>query len=208
MTTGHLTLAAMPLVGALIGWATNWLAVKMIFRPRRPVRVLGMEWIGLLPKRRRQLAEKLAETIESELLSSADLTEILEDPEVHAHVSRALESRLDEFVQRMFERLPTMVQALIPRERMVALRNAMLEEIGAHLPAIATSLVEQVEQRVDIRQKVIDRVEAFEIERLEALVLGIVRAELRHIELLGGLLGFLVGLAQAALLYATGALAI
>ncbi|MFW5830079.1 MAG: DUF445 domain-containing protein, partial [Planctomycetota bacterium] len=35
----------MPLIGALIGYATNWLAIRMLFRPRRPV--LGFQGLEL-----------------------------------------------------------------------------------------------------------------------------------------------------------------
>ena len=37
------------LLGALIGWFTNWLAIRMLFRPLRPVRILGFLFLGEPP---------------------------------------------------------------------------------------------------------------------------------------------------------------
>lgn len=194
-------LVAMPLVGALIGWLTNLLAVRMLFRPREPVRILGTEWVGLVPRRRAELAVKIADVVEANLLSAADLTAALEDPEVQRDVTEQLERRVGDYMQKALTQLPSMVQAFIPQERLARLRASVVEEIARQLPDMATVLAERLEKKLDIRQLVIERVEGFDADRLERLVLEIARRELRHIELLGGVLGFFVGLAQAGVAY-------
>lgn len=50
---------------AAVGYWTNWLAIKMLFRPRRPNAV----WRGLIPARRQELTERIADTILHELIS-------------------------------------------------------------------------------------------------------------------------------------------
>ena len=57
-----------------------------------------------------------------------------------------------------------------------------------------------MEEGLDVRALVTEKVREFPIARLEELILEVARRELRAIELLGGLLGLLVGLAQAGLL--------
>ena len=71
----------LPLVGAIIGWCTNWLAVKMIFRPRKPIGLPGIRLMGLLPRRREELAENVARTVEKELLSVQGICQSLESRE-------------------------------------------------------------------------------------------------------------------------------
>ena len=72
-----LQVICMPVVGALIGWITNRLAVMLIFRPYKPVRLLGYTFQGVVPKRRLELAEKIGAVIEKELLSMEDLVAML-----------------------------------------------------------------------------------------------------------------------------------
>lgn len=48
----------LPIIGAIIGAFTNYLAIKMLFHPRKPI--LGIQ--GLLPKRRKILASKIADS--------------------------------------------------------------------------------------------------------------------------------------------------
>lgn len=50
----------LPVTGLLVGWATNWLALKMVFEPLHPVDVLGVRWQGLFLKRQPEVAEAYA----------------------------------------------------------------------------------------------------------------------------------------------------
>ena len=80
MKSLYLLVPMAPLVGAAIGWVTNFLAVKMLFRPRRPVRILGLTVQGLVPKRRRELAASIADTNQTHLVTGEELRAALSDP--------------------------------------------------------------------------------------------------------------------------------
>ena len=64
-------------VGGIIGWITNLLAIKMIFRPLKPIKIplINYELVGLIPKRRREIAASIGEVIETELLSTKEILE-------------------------------------------------------------------------------------------------------------------------------------
>ena len=47
----------LPVTGAVIGWLTNFIAIKFLFLPRK--KILGIQ--GLIPSRKELLAEKIAE---------------------------------------------------------------------------------------------------------------------------------------------------
>ena len=74
-----------PLLGGLIALSTNWIAIKMLFRPHREVRIFGMRLPftpGLIPKERSRLARKLGEAISVHLLTPDILASKLADPSV------------------------------------------------------------------------------------------------------------------------------
>ena len=61
-----------PLLCAVIGYSTNWLAIIMLFRPHREIRIMGIKLPftpGLIPKERERLAGKLAKTVSSHVLT-------------------------------------------------------------------------------------------------------------------------------------------
>ena len=57
----------MIIIGALIGWITNYFAIKMLFRPLKEINILGFKVQGLIPKRKMEMAESIADTIQEEL---------------------------------------------------------------------------------------------------------------------------------------------
>ena len=136
----------LPFIAAAIGWFTNFIAVRMIFRPHRRIKILGVPIQGLLPKRKTEFAKSIGQTVEEHLISSDDIKKVLEDPKAKA--------RIDE--------------------------NLDLREI--------------------VTQKIID----FDMRKLETIVLAVAKKELRGIEILGAILGFVVGCAQIGLMVAMG----
>lgn len=69
-----------PVIGAVIGYFTNYIAVKMLFRPLNPVKV-GKFTLpftpGVIPKRKKELAGALGTTISNKLITQADLENAL-----------------------------------------------------------------------------------------------------------------------------------
>ncbi|MFM7359781.1 MAG: DUF445 domain-containing protein, partial [Actinomycetota bacterium] len=51
------------LISGFIGWITNWIAIKMLFHPRKPIRVLGLTLQGIFPKNQSQFAQKLGKLV-------------------------------------------------------------------------------------------------------------------------------------------------
>lgn len=100
-------------IGGLVGFATNWVAIKMLFHPR--VRVLGVQ--GVVPSRRLELARSVGETLEEHLISgdrmhkllvgsgaideamgklAAHLPKLLEDPDARDLITREVTSTIQE----------------------------------------------------------------------------------------------------------------
>ena len=72
----------LPLLGAMIGWWTNRLALWMLFRPYRAISILGWRWQGVIPRRREQLADALARALQEHLLTPEDQRALLEAVEI------------------------------------------------------------------------------------------------------------------------------
>ena len=65
-----------PLLGAVIGYCTNWLAVKMLFKPLEPIKVFGRTLPftpGVIPKNRGRIAAACGKAVGETLLTEDDL---------------------------------------------------------------------------------------------------------------------------------------
>ncbi|HOU47595.1 MAG TPA: DUF445 family protein, partial [Chitinophagales bacterium] len=72
---------AVPLIGAFIGWITNWIAIKMLFHPRKPVKFLFLTFHGIFPKNKPRIANKLGIVVQRDLINFSDIKSRLQDPD-------------------------------------------------------------------------------------------------------------------------------
>jgi len=92
-----------PVVGAIIGYVTNAVAIKMLFRPLKEIRFLGRRLPftpGILPRERHKLAESIGRMVEQELLTSDVLRERLAKTEVREKIRETLGTYTDQMLAR------------------------------------------------------------------------------------------------------------
>lgn len=88
-----------PIIGALIGYITNFLAVKMLFRPRKQLYVFGKRLPltpGVIPKGKQRLAKAVSRLVSETLLTKEDMKEAL--------LSENMEKKVAEKTEEIFSK--------------------------------------------------------------------------------------------------------
>ena len=189
----------MPVGGGVIGWFTNHLAVRMLFRPREARRVLGVTFQGLIPRRRAELAAHVADAVESEFLSHEDIESVLRDPGYQEAFGQRIEKAIHEALLEKFAAWPRVLRAVIGQGLVDRVAAGATQEVTQRLPHLIEGAIAEMEERLDIRELIAAKINAFDLDRLEEIVLRIASTELRFIEVLGGVVGAVVGVAMAGL---------
>lgn len=188
-------LLILAVIGALIGWMTNVIAIKLMFRPINPIGIKGTPFVlqGLIPKRKADIAKSIGEVINDELISmEAIVDKVIEDMDKKAVVDMIKTKILAIANEKMPSIVPSMFKGMI-------LQNieSMIEENGE---SIVVELGEQLSHKaidsIDISKMVEDQINAYDFEKIEQMTLKIAKNELKHIEILGGVIGFFIGLIQ------------
>ncbi|GAA0067278.1 MAG: DUF445 family protein [Clostridium perfringens] len=89
------------LIGAIIGYITNWLAIKMLFRPREAKYIFGMKLPftpGLIPKEKSRIANKVGETVGTHLLNSDSLSKALKDDKIKAKFNEVAKEKINQVI--------------------------------------------------------------------------------------------------------------
>ena len=81
------------MVAGLVGYFTNFLAIKMLFQPKQG-QVLG--WQGLVPKNKEQIAKSLGESVQEQLLSPDIILEYIRDRNLIERSTESLEAWIDQ----------------------------------------------------------------------------------------------------------------
>ena len=87
------------LLSAFTGWVTTWIAIKMLFHPRRPIKILGITIQGIFPKNQRLIAEKLGQVVGKELLSFDEIEQKVTNPENLQKLRPDIEQHIDHFLR-------------------------------------------------------------------------------------------------------------
>lgn len=199
MALGTTAWITMPLVGGAIGYVTNRLAVAMIFRPYRPRRVLGVRVQGLIGRRQEEIAVSIGRIVGSHLVSHGDVAQALSLLDLESLVDEAVARGLEPKVAEL-RRVP-LVGSFLTDARVADLRRSFVRGLVEDREALVAQLERAIEEGLDVQDVVTRKVREFPIDRLERLILEVASRELRAIELLGGVLGVMVGLGQAVVLH-------
>jgi uncharacterized membrane protein YheB (UPF0754 family) len=189
-----------PLVGALVGGFTNWLAILMLFRPREPVRIFWWSLQGVIPSRHSQLAERIADTVENSLLTQDDLEKAMSGVNWHDEVDSLIRKVLhDRGPGGIIEKIPGISQAwnnvVLPSLQEVLSRE-VVRFIDGHGKRFAGKLRESVDIREIVREKVLE----FETEAMEDLIMTVAKREFGHIQVVGAITGAVIGVVQGLIL--------
>jgi len=128
-----------PLLGALIGYVTNYIAIRMLFRPLRPWRMLGVRLPltpGIIPAKRGELAQRMGEMVGAHLLTADDVRGALEKPGFNRELKSAVNDKLRLFLDRDLGPLDSLVPDSYHRrfrELVESLRAKVLRTVTDYL---------------------------------------------------------------------------
>lgn len=184
-------------ISTFIGYLTNVIAVKMLFLPRQPVNLYFFELWGLLPKRRAEVAVALGELVEEQLLSVDDLFDKINTPEMREKIVVRLVELLKEKLNGM---LPRIIPGKVVQMISDTLEKVIRQEAEDMIHEVIESGRDYLTREIQIKKMVEDKVNGFDLRQLEDMIVGVSSPEIRFIEIMGGVLGFIIGLAQVAIL--------
>ena len=191
--SNFLTVTVLALIGALIGWITNMLAIKLLFKPILPVNILGFKIQGLIPKRREEIAKSIGQVVESELLSVNDILDNVLTDENVGEMKYILKARTKEAITR---KVPSMILAPFKDKICLYVDNVIDEESDGIIEELTDRINDENKSGIRLASIVEEKVNSFGLDKIEEIIVSIAKKELKHIEVLGGVLGFLIGIVQ------------
>ncbi len=184
-------------VGTLIGWFTNYLAIKLLFRPYKEMNFLLFKIQGLIPKRREEISENISETVEKELISIDDIAEKFQDSEfsdemIDSLLDKVIGKKLQENILEKNPLLKMFVNDSVIDKIKGYMKKAILENKADIIEGIIGTAKEKINFREIMREKMMN----FSLAEIEEIILRISKKELKHIEIIGGVLGGIIAVFQ------------
>ena len=195
----NLWLLLIPFISAFIGWFTNWIAIKMLFHPKEPKKILGLTFHGIFPKRQQQFAEKLGKLVSKELLSFEDIEKKITQQENLDKIMPHVETYVDSFLKTKLSETFPVLSMFIGDKTINQLKEAFMKELRTIFPDVMKKYMVNLKADLDLEAIVVQKVQSFSSDKLESILNDIMKKEFKFVEIIGGVLGFIIGLLQVLL---------
>ena len=184
------------LLSAFTGWITTWIAIKMLFHPRRPINILGFKLQGIFPKNQQLIAQKLGQVVSKEFLSFAEIEAKVTNPENLEKLKPEIENHIDKFLKEKLSTVFPMLSMFIGDKTINQLKAAFLTELESLFPILMKNYMTTLEKDLDLEKIVTEKVASFSSEKLEDILDQITKKEFQFLEVIGAVFGLLIGLVQ------------
>ena len=189
-------LLVMILISGAIGWITNWVAIKMLFRPHREINFGLFKIQGLIPKRRAEIGTGIAKIVQNELISVKDVISNIDREEFSKRLNKLIDEVLNKNLKRKVKEKFPLLQVFFTDKVAKDIGNAIKGIIMENKEKIFEIFSNYAEENIDFEIIISDKISNFSLDKLEEIITLLAKKELKHIEVIGTVLGMIIGAVQ------------
>ena len=189
-------LLIMIFISATIGWITNWVARKMLFRPHKEINFGLFKIQGLIPKRRAEIGSGIANIIQNELISVKDVISNIDREEFSKRLDSSIDKVLEKNLKAKVKEKFPVLQMFFTDRMAKDVSNTIKDIIMENQEKIFEIFSNYAEENINFEVIISDKISNFSLDKLEEIITLLAKKELKHIEVIGAILGGLIGVAQ------------
>ena len=189
-------LLVMVLISGAIGWITNWVAIKMLFRPHKEINFGLFKIQGLIPKRKAEIGTGIASIIQNELISVKDVISNIDREEFSKRLNSLIDDVLDKNLKKKVKEKFPLLQMFFTDKVAKDIGNTIKEIVMENQEKIFEIFSNYAEENIDFEVIISDKISNFSLDKLEEIITLLANKELKHIEVIGAILGMLIGAVQ------------
>ena len=189
-------LLVMVLISGAIGWITNWVAIKMLFRPHKEINFGLFKIQGLIPKRKAEIGTGIASIIQNELISVKDVISNIDREEFSKRLNSLIDDVLDKNLKKKVKEKFPLLQMFFTDKVAKDVGNTIKDIVMENQKKIFEIFSNYAEENIDFEVIISDKISNFSLDTLEEIITLLANKELKHIEVIGAILGMLIGAVQ------------
>ena len=139
-----------------------------------------------------------------ELLSFKDIEAKITDGNNLQQVMPLVETHIDNFLRNKLAAEMPIISMFIGDKTIEQLKSVFMKELESLFPVLMTSYMEKLKNELDLEAIVTEKVSNFSSDKLEDILQSIMSKEFKFIEIIGAVLGFLIGILQVLITWIGG----
>ena len=191
----------LPLGGLLVGYATNWIAIKIIFEPKRPVKFGPITIQGMFLKRQKEVSEVYAEIIEQKLITPKNITHVILHGSGSAQLLELIELHVNDAIERYVAITQPYFALGVGSENYHRMKALAVKQIFDNSDKYLLYAYDYANDALHVGQDLCERMQALSAEEFEGVLRPAYQQDEWKLIVTGALLGLLAGFAQLYLVF-------
>jgi uncharacterized membrane protein YheB (UPF0754 family) len=194
----------LPLAGFLVGWATNWLALKVIFRPLNPVKIGCFTIQGLFLVRQKEVSETFARVNCVEILHSEAVWQAILTGPLRKNFFAMLRAHSIVFTEKIIGGLKPFAVAALGGARFAEMKEDVATSISEKLPSIIDQSYAYMTEALDMENTIREKMQGLSPAEFEGVLHPAFEEDEITLIMVGAILGLLVGIMQLFTVFSGG----
>lgn len=192
----------LPVAGFMVGWITNYLALKLIFSPLEPKKFLCWTLHGIFLKRQREVSETFARIICVEIVHVKAIWEAVFNGPLSQNFFAMLRAHSLVFIDKLIAEIKPLAIAAMGAQQFHEMKEAMAQKVNQKLPDIIDLSYEYSQATLNMEQTIREKMSELPPEEFEAVLHPAFQEDELTLIILGGVLGAVVGVIQLFTVFA------
>jgi uncharacterized membrane protein YheB (UPF0754 family) len=195
----------LPVCGIIVGYVTNWLALKLIFEPKRVWKVGPWKILGLFIKRQMEVSEEYSRIVTAEILNSVNFWDHMLNDKSGDKMMSLLEKHVGFGVDKAASNMARpVVEMVVGAEKYEEVRRTVVHALVRELPKSMMDMAEFTDNVFDIETTMRSRLQSLSPDEFEGVLRPAFEEEELKLILVGAFLGGLAGFGQLMLIFGGG----
>ncbi len=198
ITGAHLVL---PLFGFITGGLTDYIALKMIFRPKEQKRIApGIKWQGLFHNRREQVTRDYGALLAKDIITPAAIMDSLLTGPMSDKFFEIIRSEIQTTIDQQTGVAKHLITLTIGSQRYNAMKQVIAQRVIDNMPETSRQVEAYAAERLDIENTIVERMRMMDTDDYENLLRPAFKDDEWIVVALGATIGFLFGEIQVQII--------
>ena len=193
----------LPVAGFLVGWVTNWMALKVIFQPLEPRNVCGYTLHGIFLKRQAEVSKIFARVVCVEILHIKAIWESIFSGRLSKNFFAMLRAHTLVFVDNLLVEVQPLAIAAMGSEKYLQMKEDIAQKVLDKIPSVIGVSYEYTQEALDMENTISTKMGELSSSEFEGVLHPAFEEDEIQLIALGGILGAIVGVIQLFTLFAS-----
>lgn len=188
----------LPVGGLIVGYATNWLAIQMMFWPQEPIKVGPFVWQGLFLRRQQEVAASYAKLVTAKLLTSERIADTLLRGSSSDRLFLIFERHINRAVDAQAGMMQPYVVLGVGTQEYVRLKAKVYDRVIEELPESVAPVHAYADEAMDVENTIRTNMQALAPAEFEGVLRPAYQQDEWKLIVTGAVLGLAAGFLQLA----------